>query len=78
MLEMKAAGWTHIALRGRLDPKTLSVWRRILLRIGAWTDKDHEARREELEGFDFMDQAAIAPIVEWVKTRTPSSVQTSA
>lgn len=52
----------HVALRGRLDPKKVSWWVRLVLKIGAWKNDDPEAKREELEGFDFMDKSCVAPI----------------
>lgn len=52
----------HVALRGRLDPKQLSWWIRLILKIGAWTNDDPEAKKQELEGFDFMDKSSIEPI----------------
>ena len=52
----------HVALRGRLDPKEISWWGRLILKIGAWKNDDPEAKKQELEGFDFMDKSGIEPI----------------
>ena len=52
----------HVALRGRLDHKKLNWWLKLMLRIGAWMSSDPEAKKEEREGFDYMDQASIEPI----------------
>ena len=50
----------HFALRGRMNPKTVTRWHRILLRIGAWANKDPQAKKEELEGFDYMDRSVLS------------------
>jgi menaquinone-dependent protoporphyrinogen IX oxidase len=52
----------HVALRGRMDPKKLNWWVRLILKIGAWKNDDPEAKRQELAGFDFMDKSSIEPI----------------
>jgi hypothetical protein len=52
----------HVALRGRMDPKKLKWWVRLILKIGAWKNDDPEAKRQELEGFDFTDKSGIDPI----------------
>lgn len=57
----------HVPLRGRLDPSTVGWWTRLILRIGAWKNDDPEAKKEELEGFDFMDESAIDPITRFVR-----------
>lgn len=57
----------HIALRGRLDPKKLSWWVRLILIIGAWKNDDPEAKKQELKGFDFMDKSSIEPIQKLVQ-----------
>lgn len=62
--ESFASHTEHYALRGRLDLKSVSLWHRIVLRIGAWRNKDPQAKREELEGFDFMDRSKLEPILE--------------
>ena len=68
----------HVALRGRMDPKTVSLIDRIFLLIGAWGNKDPEARKQELEGFDFMDQSSVEPIVDEVRQLTKSDAALSA
>lgn len=56
----------HVALRGRQIPKQLSRYDRIMLKIAALANKDPEARKQEFEGFDFMDKASIEPILKLV------------
>ena len=57
----------HVALRGRLNLKAISWWHRIILKIGAWKNKDLRAKKEELEGFDFMDKSGIKPILRQIQ-----------
>tara|TARA_R110002073_G_scaffold172563_12_gene329806 strand:- start:17606 stop:18148 length:543 start_codon:yes stop_codon:yes gene_type:complete len=57
----------HVALRGRLEPKKLSWWTRLILRIGAWRNPDPEASKQECEGFDFVDKSTIEPIRKLVE-----------
>ena len=57
----------HIALRGRQNPKELTLYDRIMLIIGAMKNPDPVARKEELYGFDYMDKSSIAPILELVQ-----------
>jgi menaquinone-dependent protoporphyrinogen IX oxidase len=57
----------HVGLRGRMDPEAMSWRHRMIQIIGAWKNKDPIAKKEELEGFDFMDKSSIEPIVEWIK-----------
>lgn len=52
----------HIALGGRMDPKKVSWWVRLILKFGAWRNDDPEAKKQELLGFDFMDKSKIEPI----------------
>ena len=59
----KAAGVDHVALRGRLRHEEVSWWLRIMLRIGALMNRDPEARRDEIHGFDYVGRSTIAPIV---------------
>ncbi len=58
----------HVALGGRQKPEEVSRWDRLILIIGAWKNKDPEAKREELEGFDFVDKSSIKPILEWANS----------
>ena len=58
----------HVALGGRQKPEELSRWDWLILIIGAWKNKDPEAKREELEGFDFVDKSSIKPILEWANS----------
>lgn len=52
----------HVALPGRMDPKEINWWARLVLKIGAWKNDDPEAKKQELEGFDFMEKSSIEPI----------------
>lgn len=54
----------HVALRGRQIPEQLTWYDRMMLKIGSMANKDPKARKEEIEGFDFMDKSSIEPIVE--------------
>ena len=56
----------HVALRGRQIPKQLSWYDRMMLKIAALANKDSEARKQEFEGFDFMDKSSIEPILKLV------------
>ena len=66
----------HVVLQGRQIPKELTYFDRIMLKIGGLANRDPEARKQELEGFDFMDQSSIEPILklaeEYQLTKRPS------
>jgi len=66
----------HVALRGRQIPEQLTWYDRMMLKIGALTNKDPEARKEEFEGFDFMDKSSIEPILKLVEQFQLSEVLT--
>jgi len=57
----------HVALRGRQIPKELSWYDWMMLKIAALANKDPVARKQEFEGFDFMDKSSIAPILKLVE-----------
>ena len=57
----------HVALRGRLNPREVSLWTRLILIIGAWRNDDPEAKKQELEGFDLVDRSTIEPIQKMVQ-----------
>ena len=57
----------HIVLRGRQKPEELTWWDWLMLKIGAMMNKGPEARKQELEGFDFMDKSSIEPILKLVQ-----------
>lgn len=57
----------HVALRGRKRPEELTWWDRQMLKIGAMFNKDPKARKQELEGFDFMDKSSIEPIINLIQ-----------
>jgi len=54
----------HVALRGRQNPKELTRYDRMMLFIGGLPNRDPVARREEMQGFDFMDKSSKEPVVE--------------
>lgn len=56
----------HVALRGRQKPEELTLYDRIMLIIGGLKNPDPIARKEELEGFDYMDKSSIEPIVKLI------------
>lgn len=62
----------HVALRGRWRREQLTLWDRMTLLMGAMMNRDPQARKDELEGFDYMDRSSIEPIVELV-TRLQST-----
>ncbi|MGI9543912.1 MAG: flavodoxin domain-containing protein [Cyclobacteriaceae bacterium] len=64
----------HVALRGRQKPEELSMYDRLMLKIGAMKNKDPQAKKEELEGFDYMDKSSIQPIVSLVEQFQSSAV----
>ena len=57
----------HIALRGRQKPQELTWWDWLMLKIAALKNKDPEARKQEFEGFDFMDKSSTEPIIRLVQ-----------
>jgi len=57
----------HVALRGKLDHKDITWFLKLTLAIGAAMNKDPQARKEELEGFDYMDKSSITPIVALIQ-----------
>jgi len=59
--------WEHVALRGRMDPKRVSWWDRMMLRVGAWNNTDPEGKKQELEGFDFVDKSSIESVLERIQ-----------
>ncbi len=57
----------HFALRGRQNPKELNTYDWVMLKIGGLMNPDRQASRDEMKGFDYMDKAQIAPLVERVR-----------
>jgi len=57
----------HVALRGRQKPEELTWWDRLMLIIGALKNRDPEVRKQEFEGFDFMDKSSIEPVIKLVQ-----------
>ena len=73
------ANATHVSLRGRQIPATLTWCDRAMLAIAAWKNPDPVASEEEFKGFDFMDKNSIAPVVALVneyKSRDCTTAQT--
>lgn len=56
----------HVALRGRQIPSQLSWYDRMMLIIASMANKDPVARKQEFQGFDFMDKSSIEPILNLV------------
>jgi len=56
----------HVALRGRQIPEELSWYDRMMLKIAGMANKDPQASKEELEGFDYMDKSSIEPILKQI------------
>ncbi len=67
----------HVALRGRLDPKEHNWWIRLILIMGALMNKDPEARKQEMKGFDFMDKSSIKSMLKLVQQYQSSQRTTS-
>ncbi len=57
----------HVALLGRQNPKELTWYDWLMLKIGGLKNPDPVARKEELKGFDYMDKASIEPILKLVE-----------
>ena len=57
----------YIPLRGRLNPKELPWWVRLLLKVGANLQKNPETKRRMEEGFDHMDKSGVYPIIGWAR-----------
>ncbi len=57
----------HVALQGRQIPNDLTWFDRMNLRIAAFFNKDPKARKDELQGFDYMDKSTIKPILEFIE-----------
>ena len=65
--EILTSQMEHFALRGRMDPRKVGWWVRMILKIGAWKNDDPEAKTQELKGFDFMDKSGIEPIKKLIQ-----------
>jgi len=57
----------HVGLRGRLDHSKVSWWVRMMLWMGSLFNPDPEARKDERQGFDYVDKDSIEPIVQLVR-----------
>jgi len=64
----------HVALRGRQIPEELTLYDRIMLKIAGMANKDPQAKKEELEGFDYMDKSSIEPILKQIEHYKLSAV----
>ena len=65
--EFMISKMAHVALRGRQNPKELTLYDWVMLKIGGLKNKDPQARKEELYGFDYMDKSSIEPILKLVQ-----------
>lgn len=54
-------------LQGRLDLRQLKGFDRIMLIIGGLFNRDRNAAKDEMQGFDYMDKASIQPVVERIR-----------
>ena len=54
----------HVALRGRLDHSKVSWWVRQMLWMGSLFNPDPDARKDERQGFDYVEKESIEPIVQ--------------
>ena len=61
----------HVALRGRLDHSRISWWLRQVLWVGSLFNPDPKARKDEREGFDYMNRESIEPIIDLVRQISP-------
>ena len=59
---------TYVPLRGRLKIEELPWYIRFMLKLGANKEEDPEVKKRMVEGFDYMDQSAIQPILEWARS----------
>jgi menaquinone-dependent protoporphyrinogen IX oxidase len=57
----------HVGLRGRLDHSKVSWWVRMMLWMGSLFNPDPEARKDERQGFDYVDKDSIEPIVQLLR-----------
>ena len=57
----------HFVLRGRIDRQKISWFDRMMLNFDARRNPDPEEARQERQGFDMVDKAAIAPVVAAVR-----------
>ena len=56
-----------MVLRGRQRPEELTFFDKMMMKIGGLFNKDPQARKEELQGFDLMDKSSIEPILEMAR-----------
>jgi hypothetical protein len=47
-----------------MNPNKLGWWIRLILRIGTWKNDDPDAKRDEIEGFEYIDKSSNDPIIE--------------
>ncbi|MGI9615700.1 MAG: carboxylesterase family protein [Acidimicrobiales bacterium] len=67
----------HVALRGRWRREDLTRWDRMTLLMAAAVNRDPQARKEELEGFDYMERSSITPIVQMIETLSSTTTTTT-
>ncbi|MGI9517595.1 MAG: flavodoxin domain-containing protein [Pirellulaceae bacterium] len=63
----------HFGLGGRLDLSKFNWLMRLFMRIGSYTKPTPEKKRDMQQGFDRVDKASIAPIVEWAVSHKEES-----
>jgi len=66
----------HVALQGRQIPSELRLFDRIMLKIAGYTNKDPVAKKQELQGFDFMNISSIEPILQLIQEFQGTEVHT--
>lgn len=66
----------HVALQGRQIPSELRLFDRIMLKIAGYTNKDPVAKKQELQGFDFMNISSIEPILQLIQEFQGTKVHT--
>lgn len=59
----------HVALRGRQIPQVLTWFDRFMLTVAGLKNRDRQAGREEIRGFDDMDCDSVLPVVDLIKKR---------
>ncbi|MCK8462417.1 flavodoxin domain-containing protein [Aliiroseovarius sp. S1339] len=57
----------HVALRGRQNRQRLTWYDWFMLTIAGLLNRDRQAAREEVQGFDYMDRDSIQPVVDLIK-----------
>lgn len=58
----------HVALRGRQEPKELTWFDWVMLKVASLVNPDRAAGKQESGGFDFMDKSSIEPVLALVRS----------